>query len=485
MQEKIGQINLLRHKGNSKRLNMRLGLIILFLLFNLSISDLADAAMPSAPQDFMLANKTTREIHQHGITWTFAEPVEYGQFANGDYWVLDSGAGVSIVQIEPLSTEISGRIMHGSMVNPSNSKNGYDSSIAQIQFDPSLNVGRPAGEELSVNNPLVIHDDSSLVSTRTHRDPAKRPQLVDAAVLTVLKTAPPSGSFRPPYAGNDKIPRWNISDIKWHLLPRLPNSLISNQPDLELLASKIERVWLDHGGGIWTGRYLHPSNNMPDYGRDMANVTGDIALALLFDFDRTTLTPLMISFLQLGIDWYGVTESMSNILEVSTQGGLWMGGGGHGHGRKWPIAFAGIMFNDTDILKYADASVYPIFQEEQQFFYVTQADVDQQRYTVDGRPRVPYASTMIGEAEWGEQHLNAPQRDGSNWDASYRDIVSKSIASHALAATIMNTKGIWKWDSFFDYQDRWAKYRKETGQTITYSSFADEVWATFRYHITQ
>ena len=30
---------------------------------------------------------TTTSISQFGITWTFDQPVEYGQFANGDYWL--------------------------------------------------------------------------------------------------------------------------------------------------------------------------------------------------------------------------------------------------------------------------------------------------------------------------------------------------------------------------------------------------------------
>src|SRR5690606_17495371 len=30
---------------------------------------------------------TTTEITHYGVTWTFAEPVEFGQFITGDYWV--------------------------------------------------------------------------------------------------------------------------------------------------------------------------------------------------------------------------------------------------------------------------------------------------------------------------------------------------------------------------------------------------------------
>jgi hypothetical protein len=211
----------------------------------------------------------------------------------------------------------------------------------------------------------------------------------------------------------------------------------------------------------------------------MANITSEVTLALLLDYTQSELEPLMIRFLQLGIDWYGVTESAPNIFTTTSQGGLWMGGGGHGQGRKWPIIFAGLMFNDSNILKYANAVNYKIFQEEQQYFYVSQANVDLARYTADGRPRTPYKVEMIGTPEWGEQHTNQPNRDGSNWDAYYRDIVSMSLPGHALAATIMGAKSIWNWPAFFDYQVRWATHRRSIGSTISYSTFVNDMHTAF------
>lgn len=69
-------------------------------------------------------------ITRFGITWLVykdSETYEYGQFANGDYWVVGP---VTIVGISPESAEVSGRVMHGSMVNPvPGSQQGYDSAI--------------------------------------------------------------------------------------------------------------------------------------------------------------------------------------------------------------------------------------------------------------------------------------------------------------------------------------------------------------------
>lgn len=423
---------------------------------------------------------TTTSITQYGITWNFATPVEYGQFVNGDYWVVDTGNGVQVVNITPLSTNIAGRIQHGSMLNPSTISNGYDSTMNNVSYSAVLNVGRPNGNDLSSSNPLIITGGNSLVSTRTNDVANTRPQPVDVSVLTIVTQVPPAGSFRPPYAGTDKTFYWNTSDIRWNLLPGLSKDSITNLPNLSTLENQIKRTWLDQGGGVWNGREFHPSNNMPDYGRDMSIITGNISLALLLDYDQAELNTLMIEFLQLGIDWYGVTENASNIFTTTSQGGLWMGGGGHGIGRKWPMIFAGLMFSDDNILKYADGEAYPIFQEEQQYFYVTQADVDRERYTDDGRPRDPYTAEMIGMPEWGESHWTAPNRDGSNWDAYYRAIVSSSVPGHALSAILMDARNLWNWESFFDYQDRWWAHQEAVNQTGSYSTFVDDMWNTYR-----
>lgn len=431
---------------------------------------------------FIFTNKSqaATSVTQYGITWTFDHDYTTGQFVNGDYWVLDAGAGVTIIGISPGSFDIGGRIKNGSMINPTESVNGYDNTVNNWAYNSTANVARPNGNDLSIINSLVIMGDASLVSTKTNDIANTRPQLVDASVLTILAEVPLAGSFRPPYSGTDKVIHWNISDIQWNLLPKLSKTNVTNLPDLTNLALRIERVWLDHGGGSWTGREIHPSNNMPDYGRDMANITGDVSMALLLDYNQEEIETLMIEFLQLGIDWYGVTENRANIFTTTTQGGLWMGGGGHGIGRKWPMIFAGLIFDDDNILKYANAENYPIFQEEQQYFYVKQFDVDLARYVADERLREPYTVDMIGLPEWGESYWNVPERAGSNWNVAYRDIVSRSISGHDLAATIMRSKSLWNWPAFFEYQDRWANHQMEIGGTISYSAFVDSVWNIYR-----
>ena len=53
---------------------------------------------------------TAQSITRHGITWEFAEAVEFGRYANGDYWVLGP---VDVVSINPPTATDGGRTVHG------------------------------------------------------------------------------------------------------------------------------------------------------------------------------------------------------------------------------------------------------------------------------------------------------------------------------------------------------------------------------------
>ena len=59
-------------------------------------------------------------ITQYGITWTFDTNYTTGQFINGDYWVIDSGNGVKIINISPghSTHPTTGKAINGSMINP-------------------------------------------------------------------------------------------------------------------------------------------------------------------------------------------------------------------------------------------------------------------------------------------------------------------------------------------------------------------------------
>ena len=470
-----GQAEEMRRSNRAVRAAIILSLAIACLL----LSQIAQAA-------------TTNQISQFGITWTFDKPYLYGQFANGDYWVVGP---VSIIGINPPSVpDDSGRTMNGSMVDPSptNGSEGYDNSMAYNTYDANLNKAL----NVSSGSPLILPAGSSLVSTISVPAAGARPQLQTAAVLTVLSSAPPAGSFRPPYSGTDKTIKYNKGQLNYSLLKSL--APVSGTPALADEERAFERPWIDHIGG-WVGRYHHPADNMPDYGQYLSIAIGDGALMLNLNFTNAQKEKLLIGFVQVGIDFYGIAQA----------GGTWPADGGHCMGRLLPIQVAGLVLGDTNMLLAADLtntnvteSPYHspqlpkmIFQELQNTFYVGAIDVSitQNNIPVTWNPDSRDVSDGLITAytqndvtnklpEYGIRHLESPEKDNRNWDAtgSYRSINGAASTSHALAALIMGLNPYWNHDVFFDYHDRWFTL---TGGDQAYQSvgtFCKNMWSTYR-----
>ncbi|MGE9290976.1 MAG: hypothetical protein ACQKBT_08305 [Puniceicoccales bacterium] len=375
--------------------------------------------------------ETATSVSRGGITWHFDRPYEVGQFANGDWWVLGP---VTITEIDPPSTGN----RNGSMLNPVRSRTqGFDDRIQKNEYLPELNV--------ATQLPLHIDTASSLLSSISLEADRVRddPQLDTIAILTVLLEVPPTGSFRPPYIGSDKSIPGNVSDLDFSVLRRLPP--VAGAPgDLVLLAEQFELPYIETNQS-WTGRYMHPKSNQPTYGRELAHRLGLGMLALQLDYPDEVKKPLYINLVQIGIDIYGAARD----------GAEWAADGGHNQGRKMPMLLAGVALANEEILEYADAEQYMIFQEDQQTFYVTQSHVDTPRKEIRKRPLDPYTQEMIGMPEWGIRNYHNPERSGSNWRAYYRTVSGAPTFTHATVARLMGVEEIWNHPAFFDYYDRY------------------------------
>lgn len=410
---------------------------------------------------------TTSELTQYGITWTFAEPVTYGQFAGGDYWVIGP---VQITSIDPPSAEVDGRTKNGSMLNPGlGMTQGYDSAMYG-NYGPAYSADLNVALGVSAASPLTVPPGSSLISSISIDAAGNRPQLKTAAVLTVLSLAPSEGSFRPPYFGTDKTVRYNVSQLDYSKLPRL--APVAGAPTPASQAGNFQRPWLEHVLS-WTGRYCHPADNMPDYGRDMANRIGNAAMALLLDYPDAEKRDLLVNLVQYGIDLYAIAQG----------GGTWEDLGGHMHGRKLPIMLAGLVLGQAEMV--AIGTTMPNrFQEDRQTWIVTEDDVGRPLYHGDGRPREEYIEEDVGIPEWGEQHFRQPSRDGRNWNAYYRTNVGHSILPHVLAANILDLREAWNWEPLFLYIDRYWEIEKDrTSGSDRIGTFARNMWTAYRDHV--
>lgn len=403
-------------------------------------------------------------ITRHGITWTFDRPYPAGRFANGDWWVEGP---VDILSIYPPSAQIQGRVMHGAMANPDASvrDQAYDSEMyagnAPSFFAPQRNAALGVG----VGSPLRVDAGTSLVSTESRGASGALPQLRSAAVLTVLDEPAPADAFRPPYAGRDKRIRWRVGQLDTSRLLRLaPQGAVPAWSEVE---GWFERVWLDHSHG-WLGRFMHPEQNMPDYGRDMSHQIGVAALMLHLDVPPSQKRDLLVRIVQLGIDFYGIAEA----------GGRWPSDGGHSSGRKFPILFAGALLGDP---AFAAATQQPTvrFGEDGQTFYVEETSPGVYNWGHGG-----YTAADVDMPEWGFQHDTNPSRDHRSWTAdNYRVCCTANCwVGWVLASRMMGLQSGWGHDALFDYQDRYMGIEPAGTWTRSWSRFAEAMWDVYRPH---
>jgi PKD repeat protein len=243
---------------------------------------------------------------------------------------------------------------------------------------------------------------------------------------------------------------------------------------------------------------MHPQSNMPHYGREMFTQIGTGALMLHLNFTAQQKETLLIRFVQLGIDLYGV------VVNGGTEN--WSNDGGIAGGRKWPILFAGLVLNNTAMKSIGAKSGNYLYQngyepgrcpsdyihfgEDDQTFYVAQRDVDathNSQWQPDPRDatRTPYGTSDIGLPEWGIRHSTDLYRSNKWLPTIYRGVAGPPFHGAALAALLTpEGKALWNHNPFFDYTDRYMKVTAPGGEYAGWwhsmSTFTANMWDTYR-----
>ncbi len=458
----------------------------------------------------VIIQQTASSITQFGITWYFDKEYQYGQFANGDFWVLGP---VTIIAIDPASEVVTEnwtgdpygpllgnieRTVNGSMINPHpdlGTTQGYDSHLNMFpndydsHYDPTLNAARPNGLDLSDDNPLILDPSSSLISVISHNiselqnlgSGYGKSNLKTAAILTVLNSIPDEGSFRPSYVGNDKTVKFKKSDLDYSILRNL--TPVEHAPDMAVIERYFERPWLDHIVD-WYNTYIHPYENMHFYGGNIAREVGDGMLMLNLNYTDAQKEKLFIRMVQLGIDFTGFCDN----------GGYYPPRGGINLGRKIPILLAGYALGDNHMqnagswqINVSDSggTLTSVFQEDSQLFYVSETSAGVYNYGYGG-----YGAEHVGMPEWSRRHeVNPEYHANVDFTADgYRVINGRALVAHALALRIMELKNAWNNQIFFDYHDRfWSLDYDPSPADGTYShrygaatNFARNMWEVYR-----
>ncbi|MFP4400740.1 MAG: right-handed parallel beta-helix repeat-containing protein [Candidatus Woesearchaeota archaeon] len=444
-----------------------------------------------ASADCVSGMTTNNEISQYGITWTFDQNYECGQFVNGDYYVVGP---VTVTNVDPAPS--GGR--HGSMINPVIGQ-AYDDRIGDYS----------AGDAVSF--PATLNPDESLVSTISQTttdctisggDPGvidlagacvpyrqNRPWLSTAAVLTIVDSPLDGDYFRPGFNGDDKN-YYNADNIRWDILPDLAPT--SNTPDdLSYYERGLERPWIMHLSD-WSAREIHPRQNMLDY---HAKILGFVSNAyLLAFFDIPDKEDLVIRLIQNGIDEYELVQTGHASSSVS----------------KIPILFAGAMLNDQEILNFFNSGLSQTpFREDWMTYYPEDGTSSAVSSIVpEGEgwtgalalfrqdPGTTGEHEKLHPSEWDDIETVYGYSGGGCKRESYRRINSPNWPSMSFMALLLDGKDYWNHDAFFDYSDRFmtevidGDYSQALIDACGVSGdsygpdesiFRDEVWLAYRY----
>jgi uncharacterized repeat protein (TIGR02543 family) len=464
---------------------------------NSGVANVASAVNQAKDGYLSAANETgcsagfAKSIEQYGITWFFQDCEKYGQFANGDYWIVGPA---TITRITPESSKTPYTladgttvdwIKNGTMINPkpmpSNAwklKNGYggnqgfDSSAETYASYSNSNNVAPS----NTGTALVVPAHTSVVSSISTGVYKGRSVTDIMAILTVLPSPAPDGSFRPQMTGTDKTVRWNKSQLDYSILKKL--APVADTPLLSTVEGYFEKPWQV----MWEAnsvQAISPTGNMPNYGRDNAHQVTDAILSLHLNYTDAQKEKLYIRFVQYGIDIYGAIKD-AEVINAQTKEKFpyddifYTANGGLNVGRKAPMVLAGLALNDSGIKDLSNGSKYKVFHEDKQTFYVPQALIDgDNSYVHPLYPDLsnqPYTQDMLGMPEWGpsDWETNILQA-GSNWNRPYRVINGGPFVGNGLGVMLAtNGESTWNWPAFFDYVDRYW--------SVEYNDYAKGDW---------
>lgn len=367
------------------------------------------------------------------ITFVFDKQYRCGQFANGDWWVSeDSSGGVVITAITP--TADGGK--NGFEVNPTRTRAQAFDNSADTPYDANL---MPA-------LPMRLSGVSSVIKGVSIAGSA-RPQLRFAAVLTIVDAPIDNSSevFRPGYFGSIKT-FYSLNSIDVAGIPKYNAAGLSAVPELTFstIANRYRHVQIDHISS-WTGRDIHPADNMPDYGADIATNSAVSLLRILlndFNYSDPVHKQALVNYLQMAID----------LQAMAVGGSTWNADGGHMNGRKLPLIFAARVLNNADFTNAVAASV---FSEDEQVWRSGSG------IALFGRPGTEsgYWATTRGLA--GAKDIRDPYGyvDGGGYELGdgYQFCCTFNPWKYAVLATYMlGLESAWGNDRILiDYVERW------------------------------
>jgi hypothetical protein len=346
----------------------------------------------------MAFSATTNQLVQWGITFQFDAAVDYGTFANGDYWV------VTPVTVTNLLPEWDLR-NHGWEINPTFvTAQGFTTNLSTYSEDK-----RPA-------LPFTLTTNCSLVKVISTNVETDSSYVLSAAVLTALESTPAGGGagyFRPPYVGTNK-PLYLVSDLQSSILPSIGTA--SNAVGLaDVLADFSKCLRMDHNSG--SPRSTRPTYAMKGYQPNNTPELNEAMMQLMLNDSYADKLPALIQFTQHTIDQLHVVML-----------GYRASDNGHNPNHRVLAAWAATMLNITEGKTYMATATN--FHED---IYLSDGTAG---FALWGRsyPEASYWTYIISGD--GDRSIRDPYFiiDGGDLEGTgYQNIVSQSLKGQALA----------------------------------------------------
>jgi hypothetical protein len=288
---------------------------------------------------------------RNSITYVLDKPYVCGQFANGDWFVVPDHADGSVV-VTTIKPDYANQ-MNGWDANPDIRGHYYqswDHRLGHFREPPSL--------------PYVARGGTSIikiVSMTTGCAATTCEQF--GAVLTVLGTAPamPRMTFRPPANGTFK-PLLSTSLLEPSGLPAYPSNCCPSKVSAGMALARSKGFRNNYSPDSVWGYYMIPADNVGyqrAWGGDMWLWDLEVLGYLILDDPPPTKMPVLIAYVQQGIDIWGAYRS----------GGSWnRGGGGNGAGALTTYVFAAAMLKQPEMLADVRAANLDDFLEGLSFY---------------------------------------------------------------------------------------------------------------------
>lgn len=429
-------------------------------------------------------------ISQFGIVTTFDNAYPVGQFVNGDYFVLPNGTTYPrVTSVTPTYNATTGQ--NGITVNPVFSgANGWRAVAtgpsSTTQYSAALNVALNLPYQLAAGDAFM----PSIGSTNNQHS-NNRPYLERVIVITCLATAPPTGSFRPPYVAGSTKTLYNTADIDWNAIPNA--TAPATAPSWATVSNEVNRgPFIRLGTNNTAYRLIQPALQMQAYGADLASDNCEVLLRLCTAGTQAEKESTVIGFIQRGIDVYAINQRVIDTGFTNADGlGIWGAwSGGHGIGTKEPVFFAAVaMPSRTEFATACAYLPYRYWCPDGQCFVKTErisagcsqsaADWLQSFYGYDE------FTVSIGERPFARPTNTNNGIPGYLFDtdfrASYHNMQGACARALALSAQLMDAQDTYGYEPTLIFAEIYAN-GPEGGDSIdvqngpNYSAFQRDMW---------